>query len=161
MLGAAHGANELPSFPVRTGAFRPLADDELTAQTSVDIPSDVPWTNEVLTAIDAVDGAPPADSVIQSNDTSTLAMPDEEDYREVRGLYLYRVHVKPRSACYSTFELSEMFYWSLQNVDVFRTTEPTDGIRDESYWTHHAEDLFVLMYDAQGVPVPWIGTTRF
>ena len=51
--------------------------------------------------------------------------------------------------------------WKLENIDIFRTTEPTDGIGDESYWTNHAEDLSVLMYDAQGVPVPWTGTTRF
>ena len=51
--------------------------------------------------------------------------------------------------------------WNLDNIDIFRTTEPKDVIRDESYWTNHAEDVFVLMYDAQGVPVPWTGTTRF
>ena len=51
--------------------------------------------------------------------------------------------------------------WNLENIDIFRSTEPKDGIRDESYWTNHAEDLSVLMYDAQGVPVPWTGTTRF
>ena len=54
-----------------------------------------------------------------------------------------------------------MLPWNLENIDMFRTTEPKDGIRDESYWTNHAEDLFVLMYDAQGVPVPWAGITRF
>ena len=51
--------------------------------------------------------------------------------------------------------------WNLANIDIFRTTEPKDGIRDESYWTNHAGDLSVLMYDAQGFPVPWTGTTRF
>ena len=50
---------------------------------------------------------------------------------------------------------------SLQNINSYRTTEPKDGTRDESYRTNHADDFFVLMYDAQGIPVPWMGTTRF
>ena len=49
--------------------------------------------------------------------------------------------------------------WNLENFEIVRITEPKDGIRDESYWTNHAEDLSVLMYNAQGVPVPWTGTT--
>ena len=54
-----------------------------------------------------------------------------------------------------------MLLWSVQNIDVFRTTEPKDGFGDESYGTNHAEDLSVLMYDSHGIPVPWTGTTRF
>ena len=51
--------------------------------------------------------------------------------------------------------------WNLQNINSYRTTEPKDGTRDGSYWANHVEDLFVLMYDAQGIPMPWTGTTRF
>ena len=53
-----------------------------------------------------------------------------------------------------------MPFWNLHNIDVFRTAEPKDGTRDESCWTKHVEDLFVLMYDVEGIPVPWAGTTR-
>ena len=74
---------------------------------------------------------------------------------------MYRAHVQPRTARYSQPELSEMRPWNLQNIDMYRTTEPNDCVRDESYWKHHADDLSVLMYDAQGVPVPWTGTMRF
>ena len=32
-----------------------------------------------------------------------------------------------------------MLPWSLQSIDVFRTTEPKDDIREESYWTHQVK----------------------
>ena len=51
--------------------------------------------------------------------------------------------------------------WNLENINVFRTTEPKDGVRDESYLINHADDLSLLMYDEQGSLVPWTGTTRF
>ena len=111
--------------------------------------------------MDSLDLDPNSTPVLGPPDPVLSMDPDEEDYLEVRGLYLYRVHLKPRTTRYSPFELSEMPPWNLENIYIFRTTEPKDGVRDESYWTNHAEDLFVLMYDAQGVPVPWTGTTRF
>ena len=89
--GTAHGDKELHSFPVRTGTVRPLGDDDLNVQTSLDVPSDVPWADDVLSAIDAADGVPLAGSVIQSNDVSTRALSDEEYYWEVRGLFSVRI----------------------------------------------------------------------
>ena len=71
------------------------------------------------------------------------------------------MHVKPRTTRYSPVEVSEMPPWSLQNIDIYRSTEPKDGTRDESYWTTHADDHSILMCDAQGVPALWTGTTRF
>ena len=68
---------------------------------------------------------------------------------------------KPRTTRYSPFEVSEMLPWSLQNIDVYRTTEPKDGPRDESFLTNHADDISVLTYEAQGISAPWTGTTRF
>ena len=153
--GTAPDDKERPSFPVRIGAIRPLPGDELTAQSSPD--SDVPWAEDSLSPMDSPDLTP----VLDPSDPMPSSAPDEEDYLEVRGLYFYRVHLKPRAARYSLFELSEMPPWNLENIYIFRTAEPKDGIRDESYWTNHAEDLSVLMYDAQGVPVSWTGTTRF
>ena len=145
--GTAPDDKERQSFPLRIGAIRPLPGDELTAQSSPD--SDVPWAEDILSLMDSPDHT----LVLHPSDPMPSPAPDEEDYWEVRGLYLYRVHVKPRATRYSPFELSEMPPWNLENIYIFRITEPKDGIRDESYWTNHAEDIFVFMYDAQGVPV--------
>ena len=60
--------------------------------------------------------------VLDPPDAVPEIAPDEEDYWEVRGLYLYRVHVKPRTTRYSPFELSEMPPWNLENIDGFRIT---------------------------------------
>ena len=153
--GAAPDDKEQPSFPVRAGAIRPLSSDGLLVQTSPD--SDVPWAEDIIFAMDSHDQP----QVLDPPHPFPESALDEEDYLEVRGLYLYRIHVKPRMTRYSPFELSEMPPWNLENIHVFSNTEPKDGVRDESYWTNHAEGLSVLMYDAQGVRVPWTGTTRF
>ena len=142
---------------MRIGAISPLPGDDMTVHASPD--ADVPWAEDILSLIDAFDLDPNSTPVLGPPDPALSTAPDEEDYLEVRGLYLYRVHLKQRTTRYSPFELSEMPPWNLDNIDIFRTTEPKDGIRDESYWNNHAEDISVLMYDAQGVPVPWTGTT--
>ena len=159
MHGTAPDDKEKQSFPVRIGAVCPLPGDDLTVRASPD--PEVPWAEDILSLMDSLDLDPNSTPVLGPPDPAPSTAPDEEDYLEVRGLYLYRVHLKPRTTRYSPFEFSEMLPWNLENIDIFRTTEPKDGTRDESYWTNHAEDLSVLMYDAQGVPVPWTGTTRF
>ena len=111
--------------------------------------------------MDAAGGFVPADNAGAPVDASAPDLSDEDDYSEVRGLYLYRVHVKPRITRQPTYEISDVLPWSLQNIDIYRTTEPKDGVRDESYLINHADDLSILMYDAQGVLVPRAGTTRF
>ena len=50
--------------------------------------------------------------------------------------------------------------WNLQNIYIYRTTEPKDGTRDGSHWLNYADDLSIL-YDAQGVLGPWRATTRY
>ena len=39
-------------------------------------------------------------------------------------------------------------HWLLQNIDVHRITEPPGEVRDEDYWTYHAEDLSSILCDA-------------
>ena len=157
--GTAPDDTEKHFFHVRIGAISHLPGDDMTVHASPDI--EVPWAEDVLSLLDLPDPDPNGTPTLNPPDPALSSVSDQEDYWEVRGLYLYRVHLKPRTTRYSLFELSEMPPWNLENIDIFRTTEPKDGIRDESYWTNHAEDLSVLMYDAQGVPVPWTGTTRF
>ena len=111
--------------------------------------------------MDAADGLILDDKAGTSINVSAPDLPAEQDYLKVCGLYLYGVHVQPRTTRYSPYELSEMLRWNLRNINICRITEPKDGVRDESYWTHHADDFSILMYDAQGVIVPWTGTTRF
>ena len=107
MPGTAPDDTERVSFPFQIGAIRPLPGDELTAQSSPD--SDVPWAENILSLMDSHDLTP----VLDSSDPMPSSAPDEEDYWEVRGLYLYRVHLKPRTTRYSPFELSEMPPWNL------------------------------------------------
>ena len=94
MPGTAPEDKERHSFPVRIGAIRPLPVDELTVQASPD--SDVPWAEDILSLMDSPDLAP----VLDPSDPMPSSAPDEEDYLEVRGLYLYRVHLKPRATRY-------------------------------------------------------------
>ena len=105
MPGTAPDDKERPCFPVRIGAIRPLPGDDLTVQASPD--SDVPWAEDILSVMDSHDQTPALDPSDPVPDTA----PDEEDYLEVRGLYLYRIHFKPRTTRYSPFELSEMLLW--------------------------------------------------
>ena len=51
--------------------------------------------------------------------------------------------------------------WLFQNIDIYRTAEPQSGERTDDYGTYPADGFFVLIYDAQGIPVPWMGATRW
>ena len=113
MPGTAPDDKERLSFPVRIGAIRPLPGDELTDQSSPD--SDVIWAEDILSLMESPDPTP----VLDPSDPMPSSAPDEEDYWEVRGLYLYRVHVKPRATRYIPFELSDMLPWNPENIDIF------------------------------------------
>ena len=78
--GAAHGDKELPSFPVRTGAIRPLGADDFTVQTSLDVPLDVPWADDIICVTDSADALPAVDFTGQVDDLSAPVVSDEKDY---------------------------------------------------------------------------------
>ena len=94
--GTAHDDKELPSFPVRTGAIRPLSDDGLIVQTSSDALPDVSWAEDIISVMDSTDAHPKVEPAGQIPESSVPAAFDEEDYWEVCGLYVYRVH-EPRT----------------------------------------------------------------
>ena len=116
---------------MRIGAISPLPGDDMTVHASPD--TEVPWADDGLSLLDLPDPDPNSTPTLNPPDPVLSSVPDQEDYLEVRGLYIYRVHLKPRTTRYSPFELSEMPPWKYENIYIFRTTEPKDGIRDESY----------------------------
>ena len=71
MPGTAHDGKELPSFPVRTGAIRPLSDDSLTVQTSGDALPDVSWAEDIISVMDSTDAHPIVDPADQIPESST------------------------------------------------------------------------------------------
>ena len=83
-----------------------MPDDDLTVQASPD--PEVPWAEDILSLMDSLDLDPNSTPVLGPPDPVLSTDPDEEGYLEVRGLYLYRVHLKPRTTRYSPFELSEV-----------------------------------------------------
>ena len=103
--GTAHDDKEQHSFPVRVGVIRALSDDGLIDQTSHDALPDVSWAEDIISAMDSFD---PHQVVDPAGPIPDIAAEKDADYFEVRGLYLYRVHVKPRTTRCSPFELSEM-----------------------------------------------------
>ena len=115
--GTAPDDKELHSFPVRIGAICPLPGDELTVQSSPD--SDVPWAEDILSLMDSLDLDPNSTPVLDPSDPMLSSALDEEDYWEVRGLYLYRIQFKLRTTRYSPFELSEMLLWELKTLILF------------------------------------------
>ena len=77
-------------------------------------------------------------------------------------VFICIVHVKPGATRFSEFKLGIVAPpWPLPSIDIYRTTEPKDGVRDEDYRSFHADDLTVLLSDAHGVSVKWTVTTRF
>ena len=115
--GTAPDDTEKPSFPVRIGAISPLHGDDMTVHASPD--TEVPWAEDVLSLLDLPDQDPNSTPTLNPLDPMPSPADDQEDYLEVRGLYLYRVHLKPRTTRYSPFELSEMRPWKLENIDIF------------------------------------------
>ena len=91
---------------MRIGAISPLHGDDMTVHASPD--TDVPWAEHVLSLLDVPDRDPNSTPTLNPPDPMPSPADDQEDYLEVRGLYLYREHLKPRTARYSPFELSEM-----------------------------------------------------
>ena len=94
----------------------PLGDDGLIVQAPLYASDDVPLADYIISAMDVADGFILADDAGVLDDASTQVLPDEQDNLEVRGVYLYRVHVKPTTLRYSPYEVSEMRPWSLQNI---------------------------------------------
>jgi hypothetical protein len=91
--GTAPDDTEKPSFPVRIGVISPLPGDDMTVHASPD--TEVPWAEDILSHMDSLDLDPNSTPVLGPLDPVPSTVTDEEDYWEVRGLYLYRVHLKP------------------------------------------------------------------
>ena len=70
-----------------------------------------------MDSIDAPQVVDPADPVPE-------VASEEEYYLEVRGLYLYSIHIKLRTTRYSPFELSEMPTWNIENIDIYTLLFP-------------------------------------
>ena len=100
MRGTAHDEKEQSSFPVRACAIRPLSGDGLIDQPSHGALPDVSWAEDIMSVMDYVY---PDQVVDPAGPVHETVAKEDEDYLEVRGLYLYRVHVKPRTTRYSPF----------------------------------------------------------
>ena len=87
-----------------------------------------------------------------------------EDYWEVRGLYIYRVHKKMRTKTFAPTECDDAPPVPLQNLEVYRTTIPDKifGLsQHEDYWIGHPDDEVIFKKTANGAAILWTGKTRF
>ena len=50
----------------------------MTAQAPLDVSDDVPWADDIHSAMDVTDGLNPADNVDMPDDAATLVLSDEK-----------------------------------------------------------------------------------
>ncbi len=99
-----------------------------------------------------------------ANDEPGGSEPPPKDYWEQRGLFIYRVHVVPRTRCFAPTLCDEEPPIPLQNIEVYRTTIPDSWYQipqEEDTWIGHKKDEKVFKWNANGTPVAWTGETRF
>ena len=90
-----------------------------------------------------------------------------EDYWQLQGMYLVRVHVQPRTALFSPLEApgADKCPIDLEHLDVLRLTETDLDIKGfnrlEDAWSGHSSDAVVLRDPDTGSPLTWVGATYF
>ncbi|MDP7560364.1 MAG: hypothetical protein QF745_07465, partial [Planctomycetota bacterium] len=146
------------------------ADDE-----AIDADETEPmWGDEALAALDGEEGEQDDQTVRQETLSGSDDPAAEEpggneppilkDYWEQRGLYLYRVHVVPRTMRFAPTLCDEEPPIPLVNIEVYRATIPDKFYQipqEEDTWIGHKKDEQVFRRNANGSPLSWTGETRF
>ena len=161
---------------------RSAAADELGHLTARDPEQYEPTVNRPTTTGERegqeVEGEAPAEGPQQAPEQLAGALepgvvdtrtPKErgEDYWQLQGMYLVRVHVQPRSALFSPLEApgADKCPIDLKYIDVRRTTETDLDLKGfdqlEDAWSGNSSDAVVLRDPETGARLTWVGATCF